>query len=120
MLTVTPTTRFPHRCFACEAPTDRTEIIKAMGYGADPWWVRALAGAAFLFKPKLFLTHADVLAGDPELFRVEVPRCAACSKKGRLAPDYVNTKQGTVTLKVRRGFAAATRALAHDGEGTGG
>ncbi len=74
-------------------------------------WVRRIAGAALLFRPHLLFGHRDALAGNPELFRLEVPRCAACAKKGRLIPDYVNTKQRTVTLKVRRGFATATRAL---------
>ena len=111
-ITVTPRTAFPARCCACAGASTRREPIVGKGHGADPLWVRMLAGVGLgLFKPARLLTPPDLLAGDPELFRVDVPYCEDCAKKSPLFPEYVNTKQGTVELKVMRIFADETRAL---------
>jgi hypothetical protein len=110
-ITVTPNTVFPDRCCACADPTTKRVAIVGKGHGADPLWVRIFAGAAMVLKPSLLIENKDALAGDPELFRVAVPYCKACAKKSRLHPEYVNTKQGTVELKVMRIFADETSAL---------
>lgn len=110
-LTVTPTTAFPDRCCACgDATTLRVPII-GKSHGADALWVRLLVGAALLLKPLSLLEHKDVLVGDTELFRIDVPYCQACKKKAPLQPEFINTKQGTIELKVMRVFADEVRAL---------
>jgi hypothetical protein len=82
-----------------------------MEHGADPLWVRLMAGAFMMLKPSLLVRHHGVLAGNAELFRVNVPRCDGCAAQGKLIPLYVNTKLATVELKVMRSFADETRRL---------
>lgn len=111
-ITVTPRTAFPARCCVCGDVSTRRETIVGKGHGADSLWVRVLAGMGLaLFKPANLVVSPEILAGNPELFRVEVPYCQRCAKKAPLLPEYVNTKQGTVELKVMRVFADETRAL---------